>query len=208
MRGNWDSALAGILQRIENNPDDHLLWLQSAVLYARIGNSDGYRRQCREMLSRFGDSRDPGICEHVARACLLLPGDAAETRLARRSADRGVALAAQEYALIAHCELAEGLAQYRSGEFAEARKTLDRCLARPFLYVVAMGKLLEAMSCFRQGDAGEARRLFDNALRYCDGLPQLSKGQVYYWWDWHDGIAVDLLRQEAAELFGKSVPPT
>jgi tetratricopeptide (TPR) repeat protein len=205
MRGHWAEALDGMLKRIEGHPQDHFPWYQTAFLYARSGDLAGYRRHCREVLTRFGDTRDPVICERIAKACLLVPGAPDDAQRPRQLADRAIALAPQHESL-AYFELAQGLAEYRAGEFARACAALERCLAdqnRMGLYGVALAKLLTAMCRFQQGDAEEARPLLVKATRYCDSLPQTSNGQLLYLSDWHDGIAVDLIRREAEELFMK-----
>ena len=207
IRGRFPEATALMLKQIESNPQEHFLWFQTAFLYAHSGDVAVFRRHCREMLKRFGDTQDPIIADRVARGCLILSGTPDELRMPRQLADRSITLTLPQHAFFSYPELAQALAEYRAGQFASTLEWLKKFLAHPGgmgTYGTGMAQLLQAMAKLRQVDNDEAQQLFAEARQFCDRLPQITHGQLLHTGDWQDGLGVEVLRREAEEIFKKA----
>jgi formylglycine-generating enzyme required for sulfatase activity len=194
----WAPAAADLRWALALKQDDHDQWYHLAPLLLQAGDVDGYRRHRQALLARFAKTTDPVTAERTAKACLLLPGTAAEeaaaTRLAALAVRDGQRLSPRNY-----FELALGLAEYRAGRLAEADQRLSGVLARDSVSwnLVVPTRLVLAMARQRQGKKGEAREALAAALRFMEKqMPaQLDAGG-----DWHDWLICHLLRHEAEAL--------
>ena len=164
--GRLVEAADAVDRWIEWHPGDHNAWVDAASLRARAADRDGYDRHRRRMLAEYGATVDPTIAERTAKACLLRPGDIESileaVRLARAL---GLPLLDKSAPYRQYYLFAEGLAEYRLGEFAAAEATLLRALAGvdhvwnrsvPAYYVRSMalarlGRRAEAGAAFARG---------------------------------------------------------
>src|SRR5262249_47750064 len=80
-RRAWQQAAAATAKVTELDPSDHSNWYHESVLQLQLGDIEGYRRTCREMLSRFGQTEDANIAERTAKTCLLVPQKVSESKL-------------------------------------------------------------------------------------------------------------------------------
>jgi tetratricopeptide (TPR) repeat protein len=69
---------------------DVCIWFESAAAHLYIGDKDGYRRHCREMLKQFGQSDDPNSADQTAKTCLLRPDAVEDQKLVQKLANRAV----------------------------------------------------------------------------------------------------------------------
>jgi tetratricopeptide (TPR) repeat protein len=197
-RRGWQNAAAATVKVIELDPSDHLAWYHESVLKLQLGDAEGYRGICREMLARFSRSRIPNVVERTAKTCLLLPDAVGDPKLLLKVADQGVTgtEAHGDYRWFA---LARGMAEYREGRFESAiswlRKSVQpdseaRCL-------VGLGYVLLAMSQHQSGRLEDARA----ALNAADKLMQRDPGEARrLGTDWDDWLRFRIVRREAAEL--------
>ena len=104
-------------------PDDHpqLLGLLPMQLY--LGNARAYRDGCRRMLETLSSTTDRSAIEHTVKLCALSPGAVPDFEPALRLSDRLVASAGQASKWD---QLARGMAEYRSGQFAAAIDRLNQ----------------------------------------------------------------------------------
>src|SRR5205085_1783180 len=74
-RSEWDKASEAAARWKELDADEHLhlAWFYDSVLRLQLGDVPGYRQVCHDMLTRFGQTKDPVIVERTARTCLLRP---------------------------------------------------------------------------------------------------------------------------------------
>src|SRR5262249_54025867 len=70
-QGRWQEAAKAAAKAVEFAPDEHISWYDYAPLCLYLGDVEEYRRSCREMLARFGQSENPQIAERVAKDCSL-----------------------------------------------------------------------------------------------------------------------------------------
>src|SRR5262249_26525995 len=98
-RGEWQKAKNAVAKAIEMDPADHMAWYDASVLHLQLGDVDGYRRVCREMLTRYGQTKDAYVADRTAEACLLVPGAVENRRLVRKLAEQAAAADPKEPAL-------------------------------------------------------------------------------------------------------------
>ena len=72
-RGRWKESAADIVKVIEFQPTDHVLYHMLAPLLVASGDPDGYCRNCRLVVRRFAQTRDPVTAQLMAKACLIAP---------------------------------------------------------------------------------------------------------------------------------------
>jgi serine/threonine-protein kinase len=58
-RGRGDRVLREWKKALELNPPQHARWFGYAELWLFLGDEVEYRRACRDLLQRFGDTSDP-----------------------------------------------------------------------------------------------------------------------------------------------------
>ncbi len=198
--GDWDKAVADFAAAIRLEPDDHFLWYRLAVLHLQAGDAEAYRRDCQDMLRRFGPTRDPTVAHRVALICLLRPDAVSEGQRVSRLAELGAAGVPQG----AWYLLTLGAAHYRAGQFPQAIRRLEQALVVPTAdyYTSILTRLLLAMAHHAAGHADEARQWLDRAVERSDkALPRAeSKALGPSWCDW---VMCRLLRQEAEALLNE-----
>jgi serine/threonine-protein kinase len=183
----WDMAAETIAKLPEQKSDDHWNWVLAAVVSARAGDPDPYRRLCRRMLDRFGGTNDPEIAERTAKSSLLLSLSGPEQKEAGRLAERAVATATggvQPWALAA-----KGLAEYRLERFADALVTIQKSQA-------TMG---ESAPWLRTGHRDAAREALNKATAlYRSNRPRTLPPEPGP--SWIDPLICEVLLREAETL--------
>jgi tetratricopeptide (TPR) repeat protein len=210
-QGRFGEAAADYAKAQRLSPSDHLLWVDGAVITLHAGNTEEYRRQCREMLSRFRDSTDRVICERVSRDCTILPDAVPDLKLVMEMADRAVApdeTVSDDFR--GWAALAKGVVEYRAGHFDAAADWLEQaklpsprsrtCIAEAFL----------AMAEFKRGNRSEAEAALKRSAKilYAEGPGDVVSGDITRDWtkDWI--IALHAQREAAALLGHPLAPPT
>src|SRR5262249_53011744 len=143
---------------IRLDPSDHETWYSESVLRLQLGDLPGYRRACREMLARFGQTKDVVVAERTAKTCLLAADAVDDLQPVIRLAEQAVT-ATEKSAGYRWFLLARGMADYRAGEFAAAVERLGKCVApgAEELYRDATAHLFLAMAHSRLHHPNEAR---------------------------------------------------
>jgi serine/threonine-protein kinase len=160
--GRLEEARATWAKRLELDPPAHDAWNGYAELCLFLGREHDYRRVRRDLLIRFGATTDPYIAERTSRACLLLPATGNELRQAVALAERAAAVDRSQYAsAYPWFVFAQGLAEYRQGQFDRAISTM-RGDARTVLG--PSHKLVLAMALHQKGRADEARKTLALAI--------------------------------------------
>ncbi len=199
-RGRWRQAAATSLRLCEIAPDDYGNWCFDAPLRLKMGDREGYRRDCGELLARFGDTKDPVIAERIVKACMLAPD-------ANLYLDRVIALS--ERTVVGHEPpyyyrwflVTEALVDCRAGRF-------DRALVRVKKVVPhingdeldAMAYLVLAMAISRPERIDDSRSALAAARAILErGRDALNSGEQSYspWIDW---LRADLLVGEVEGL--------
>src|SRR5262249_5032065 len=148
------------------DPSNQETWVHSAIVALGSGNPDEYRRQCREMLSRFGTSTNRVACEQVVRTCLVLPDAVADLGLVMELADRAVAPGdADSGDQLEWRALAKGTAEYRAGHFDAAAQWLAKgTTINADIPGTAVKNFFLAMAEVKRGRQAEAQPALKRAL--------------------------------------------
>jgi WD40 repeat protein/tetratricopeptide (TPR) repeat protein len=161
----WQDAANAYDKLLNLDPGDVWRWFHSAAVHLYIGDKDGYRRHCREMLKRFGQSDDPQIADLTAKTCLLLPDAVEDQKLVQKLADRAVTNT-EKNNIYYWFMLVKGMAEYRAGNPEQAIDWLGKSLT-PLPSSVpefnSLAQLFLSMSYHRLGREKEARQALQQA---------------------------------------------
>jgi hypothetical protein len=163
----------------------------AAPIYLYAGDVEGYRRACRELVQRFGESETPEVGERVAKASLLQPAPEGDVELFARQIERAVAQG-ESNPYLDWFKTSLGLVEYRRGRYEQAIKAVEGLPEKgrmPAAYGRGLAGLVLAMARARAGQPDEARRTLAevearvNALREtpgdCDLGAQFSNWCIY-----------------------------
>jgi len=159
--GQWDKAAAAFDRGLKADPSDHERWCKGAALFARIGDVERYRRACRELITRFGESDQRVVGERATKACLLLPDvlNSAEFERVEKLAALAVCGDIKNDGLFGFTAFAKGIVSYRAGRYAEAVQWIERFGPRPdagWVHNDAAALAVLAMAHHRLGHVNEA----------------------------------------------------
>jgi serine/threonine protein kinase len=195
-RGLWNAALTNFSKVVEFMPSDHQASLRLAPLLLQTANIEGYQHHREGMIQKFASTTDPVVAERMAKACLLVPANAAELAAISRMVETSVA-AGPDHKFWAYFQFVKGLVEYRQGHFANAREWLEKAFAQKSdRYRTAQACLVLAMTLHALNKNDEARSTFAQATEMVETqLPNLQKGILdEQWFDW---LIVRLLYEEA-----------
>jgi serine/threonine protein kinase/Flp pilus assembly protein TadD len=198
--GRWSQAAASFDRGLELAPADHERWCQAAALHLAAGDSEGYRRTCRGLVHRFGETDNPQIAERAAKACALAPDALSGPDFGRveKLAERAVT-GTKANDLYSYFALAKGLADYRAGHYVEA----VHWLAGRFFsnangwHLDATQFSVLAMAHYRLGLADKAEAALTKAKGILRKMPDPPGS------DWHGWLIAQLLCREAEEMMKK-----
>jgi tetratricopeptide (TPR) repeat protein len=203
-RAQWREAAAATARVIQLDPSDHMTWYSEGVLRLQLGDREGYRRACREMLARFGQTNDPYIADRTAKTCLLVSDAVEDMNAVAQLAERSITGTERspEYPWFL---LARGMADYRTGEFATAVERLRGALdpRAEESYRDSSVYLFLAMAHHRLKQPNEARTALDRGRTLIEQkLPK--PGRELLGTNWGDWLRCQLfLREAEAVLQGK-----
>jgi thiol-disulfide isomerase/thioredoxin/tetratricopeptide (TPR) repeat protein len=171
--GRTQDALGRLATLYAANPEDTTLLRKLAPLQAWFGKDQELAATCRGGLAWAKDTLDPEPAGRVAKACCLLPSSE------KAQLEAGLALARKAVQLgknsrnLPWFQMALGMAEYRSGHWAEADAALLAAAnsAKRDWHVPSTSALYRAMSLFRQGKEKEARQLAIEAVSWMKPLP-------------------------------------
>jgi serine/threonine protein kinase/WD40 repeat protein/tetratricopeptide (TPR) repeat protein len=201
--GRWDQALAALGQVAELGPGNHWYVYQAAALHLRAGDVAAYRRACRAMLERFGDTDQPDVADRTAKTCLLAAGAVTDLDRVLNLADRAVT-GTEKHRWYRWFVFGKALAEYRAGRHAQAVEWLRRYAANPFGGSIdASAFAVLAMAQLRLGRVEAARAALGSAEKIvADKLPDPAAGRPFGG-DWDDWLRCQLLLGEARQKMKK-----
>ena len=175
----YRKALAIRQKLVDDNPSvidfrDDLSYdyLRVAALQAWFGQDKELSSTCEKLLSLAKDTEDPKLADKAAKCCSLRQADPkrreAALVLARRAVEHG-----KGSQWLVYFEMALGMAEYRSGHFAEADAALTAAMNDPGKNntVSSTSAFYRAMGLFRQGKTDLARKLATEAAAKMKPLP-------------------------------------
>jgi hypothetical protein len=144
------------------SPHDVEMAMKVAALQAWFGMDEEYAATCVRSLAFAKGLSDPGSMQAMAQICCLRP---TEDKARQESALALARKAAELDKKNVVCLLTLGMAEYRSGHFAEAEATLI-ALKDPHI-----GAFYRAMILYRQGKKDEARKVATEAAAILRRIP-------------------------------------
>jgi WD40 repeat protein/tetratricopeptide (TPR) repeat protein len=201
--GRWKEAADDLAAGLRLDPNDHRNWYVSGAVSLQLGDRDGYRRACQEMLRRFGNTRDPMIAERTAKLCFVWPEAAGDLARPLRLAEEA-ASGTERHNLAPFFQAVKGFADYRAGRYEQSLDPLQKSAERlPDPIFKAQSLLYRAMALHSLRRAGEARQTLDQARKMLDGRPTTGGdlGEL-----WFDGVFSQVLQREAQGLIDGPVP--
>jgi hypothetical protein len=154
-------------------------FLKIAALQAWFGHDMELAATCDRTLKFLKDTNNPALAEHAAKICSIRPLDDKTHEAALVLARRAVELGRQN-AFLANFQMALGMAEYRSGNYAtaDAELLVASQLGKGDYYVSTTTAFYQAMSLFRQGEEAEANKLAAGAIRKMKPLPADEKNPL------------------------------
>src|SRR5262249_45589623 len=204
-RAQWQKALDALGKLIELDPSDHSVWYHDAVLRLPLGDRKGYRRTCRGMLKRFGQTEHALVAERVVEICALVPDAVDDRKVLVKLAEQAVRSTAKDGAAAQKWfHLAEGMARYRDGQFASARDRLVKNLppAAPEEYQCdRFAYVFLAMAYHRLGKTDQDPAALQKAGEAEANYPNSESGDLGL--GWGGRLMFQAVRSEAEALIGK-----
>src|SRR5262249_17227820 len=149
--GRPQDAIVHLVTVSAAKPEDTGLARKLAALQAWFGHDKELADTCGRALESAKGTFDPMKWDHLARICCLRP----TPDPTRREAALALARKAPELSKSPFYQLTLGMAEYRSGHFAEADAAL---IAARHFGLTGTGAFYRAMSLFRQGKVNEVRK--------------------------------------------------
>jgi tetratricopeptide (TPR) repeat protein len=178
--GRTREAVPYLARTAAANPDNTLLFGKVAALQAWFGQDKELAATCRWGLALAKNSSVPETADRVAKACCLLPStDKAPIEAALALARQAVQLG-KDSPNLPWFQMALGMAEYRSGHFAEADAALIAAAkgVKDNPHLTGTSAFYRAMSLFRQGKQDEARTLAVSAAATMKPLPKDEKNPL------------------------------
>jgi eukaryotic-like serine/threonine-protein kinase len=172
----WDQAAADYAKAVELGASSDRVLSAHAILRLGVGDEEGYRRACADLLERFGKTENPKIANNVAWVCSYAPDAVPDLGPAVELAAKVARSHPKKYATLN----TEGAILLRAGKDAEAVARLNAACKEhprgggPFDYLLLalahqhLGHAEEARACLKEGlrltDLAEGGKLDDPTL--------------------------------------------
>jgi WD40 repeat protein/serine/threonine protein kinase len=171
--GRAPEGLAVLASASASDSTDTLLTIAVAALQAWFGKDAELDVTCRRALEYARYSTDPTTIERMAKICSLRPAAERAQRDAALELARKAVKLGKGHAYMPYFQMNLGMAEYRSGSFAEADAALAAAMnvGKSNLRLVGTSAFYRAMSRFRQGKVDEARAIAIAATAKMKPLP-------------------------------------
>ncbi|MCF7763641.1 MAG: protein kinase [Verrucomicrobia bacterium] len=177
--------------------NDPILWMKEAALLALGGLSADYQAISSEMARRFGGSQELAVTEKLCKTRLVIPPKEEDVQAVMDLAHRTVS--DPEHWILPWGTFVMGLAEYRLGNYSEARRWSLQCIegAEAGAWRMLHAHVVLAMSEFQMDHAEAA----SNALLKAETLLNQNENAVFGFGEqWHDGVFYEVLKREAEQL--------
>jgi serine/threonine protein kinase len=208
-RSQWELAAADFDDACRLGARDRLFdWYCHALCRLRMEDDEGYRRIREEVLRRFGGRPKPRTVlevvelHQVASICFLRPIGGANLELATRLARTALAADPDNPLLL----LGSSAAYIRGGAPEKAIPVIHNALGKRWKMHLDWGGpvlawLQLSVAHHRLGQVEEGRAWFNKAVQRIDGEPDRRESETTGI-RWHLGALFEIMRREAAGLYG------
>jgi WD40 repeat protein len=204
--GRWKEAAGDYAKVIESDvfadPGGYVL----GALLVQMGELEGYRHYCAQVLAHFGGTNDPVVAGQMAKQCLISPEEGIDLNAVAQLAETAVTKG-KGHELFPSFEFTKGLAEYRLGHFAGAADWAQKALAAPGVdYRDAQAWLVLAMARHQSGQDQEAHDALAKGSDIIEtNLPKLESGDLGT--GWGNWIICQALLKEARTLIERPDRP-
>jgi tetratricopeptide (TPR) repeat protein len=171
-RKQWGQAAADLTRIVELNPADLYRWFVCAQALLLADDTDGYRKLCTKMQTRFGQTKNSGW---LVSTCVLGPEATADFLPILQLAEAEAAKDPKSW----HRVHELGVACYRANRFEAAIQELQQATRFHKSGGNAYNWLFIAMAHHRLGHADEAREWLTKATQWIDQGMTSSLGDPY-----------------------------
>jgi serine/threonine protein kinase len=157
-QGRFREAATDATAVLKLQPDAHYRYHTLAPLMVITGNRSAYEKLCREMLSKFGTTKDAYVADRTAKDCLLLPNWGVDLTMVSKLADTAINAETNDPSM-PFFEACKTMSEYRLGHFAEAVVWAEKPLSttqddlRAYVYAIL------AMGHWQLGEKEQAREM-------------------------------------------------
>ncbi|MBI3407933.1 MAG: protein kinase [Planctomycetes bacterium] len=206
--GLWTEAAADFEKATALGADLPGPWHRHALLRLHLGDSNGYRRVCADMLDRFGSAKHAASAQLTVWTCVLAPLTQSDGVRLAPIAERALVDGPKNHSRL----LLLGAALYRAGRFQDAVNKLSESIKVAPKEEAVWDWLFLAMAHQALGQADLAKNHLDLATRYLDqanakvlgGAPIDAPGGAQP--SWANPLEIALLRREAETVVKKQAP--
>lgn len=183
--------------------------LKIAVVHAELGDPVAHEAHCRWLMDRYRNPETSSDADRAVKGYLLLPAArdpellAQALKLARFATDH--AEASGEADLLSWFQITRGLAEYRTGGFAEAEKWTAKATNDESPYIRSLALACHAMAAHRAGMPDAARASLAAARALVDAMPKL--GTATYAKEWTDTLVAKMTLAEASLVLANGDAP-
>jgi tetratricopeptide (TPR) repeat protein len=165
-------------------------YLTVAAQQAWLGQEQEWAATCERGLSLARDTKSAMLADRVAKMCSLRPSNDKRCRAALLLARRAVELG-KGHRYLGFFQMALGMAEYRSGHFAEADAALLAAMeaGKYSPQILGPSAFYRALSLFRQGKPDEARQLATQAAAKMKPPPKDANNFLPYQADYFGWLA-------------------
>jgi WD40 repeat protein/serine/threonine protein kinase/tetratricopeptide (TPR) repeat protein len=201
--GQWKEAAADYAKVIESDvfadPGDYVL----GALLVEMGELEGYRHYCAQVLAHFGGTNDPVVAGQMAMQCLISPEEGIDLNAAAQLAETAVTKG-KGHQYWPSFELIKGLAEYRLGHFAAAADWAQKALdTHGVPDRDAQAWLVLAMARHQTGQDQESGAALAKGSDIIETkLPKLASGDLGM--NWGNWISAHALLHEAKALIERA----
>jgi hypothetical protein len=155
-------------------------FVAAAVYQAWFGQDKELADTCGQALEFANGTPDPTTADRAAKICWLRPSRDETRRQAALALARKAVELGKHHDLFLWFQMGLGMAEYRSGHFAQADAALRAVenAAKSPPYLSGTSAFYRAMSLFHQGKKDEARRLATEAAAKMKPLPKDEKNPL------------------------------
>jgi hypothetical protein len=207
----WKSAVANFTMLVELNPDEHLNYHALAPLFIQVGDTNAYRRICRQEKDKFSATTDPYIANRMAKDSLILPDSGVDTDTIANWVNVSVTNG-NSSRFLSTLKETKGWGEFRSGHYENAIEWIHGSSqanrGSGSIWQTVESQMVLAMSHYKLKQTNSAEKElmkgFDNAkIGAPPSSPVLSKNSERAWADW---IIAHALMDEATRLIRGKAP--
>jgi serine/threonine protein kinase/tetratricopeptide (TPR) repeat protein len=174
--GHFEDAARDFDALIKADPGEHWHWYYQACVLAHLHDATRFDQLRRDLLARFESYNDRFVCVRLAKAALLMPGDAQETRIAEEMTRRADDLNNDRW-----YRLARALADYRARKFDDAIYWCQAAEKDPYHNPAADASIqaLRALALHARGATAQAREALQRADEMvARDVPTIESGRI------------------------------